>query len=115
MTVAKYHSRKVVTADGQSFDSRREYRRYLQLRELEVAGKIEGLERQCRYGLLPTQRDPETGKALERPVVYIADFVYRTIPGKTLVVEDAKGVRTPEYVIKRKLMLYIHGIQIKEV
>ena len=46
-------------------------------------------------------------------MTYAADFVY-TEDGQT-VVEDAKGVRTKEYIIKRKLMLYIHGIQVKEV
>jgi len=50
---------------------------------------------------------------IERKVSYVADFVYAR--GNELVVEDVKGVRTQEYIIKRKLMLHIHGIRIKEV
>jgi Protein of unknown function (DUF1064) len=50
----------------------------------------------------------------ERAVEYRADFVYRDKVGE-LVVEDAKGVRTKDYVIRRKLMLSVHGIRIREV
>lgn len=48
-----------------------------------------------------------------KSVVYIADFVYDQ--GGVTIVEDAKGMRTPDYIIKRKLMLYVHGVRIKEV
>lgn len=81
------------------------------MRLLERAGAITGLERQKRYELIPSQR--LNGKTVERPVTYIADFVY-TENGRT-VVEDVKGMKTKEYIIKRKLMLYLHGIRIKEV
>ena len=54
------------------------------------------------------------GKVIERAVCYVADFVYKDTEGNT-VVEDTKGVKTPDYTIKRKLMLYIHKIRIKEV
>lgn len=50
---------------------------------------------------------------IERPVYYYADFVYKM--DRQLVVEDVKGYKTPEYVIKRKLMLSVYGIQIHEV
>ena len=53
------------------------------------------------------------GKCVERSVKYKADFFY-TKDGE-LVVEDTKGFRTPDYIIKRKLMLYVHHIRIKEV
>jgi hypothetical protein len=52
------------------------------------------------------------GKLLEREVAYIADFVY-TEDGKRIV-EDSKGFKTKDFIIKRKLMLYMHGIRIKE-
>lgn len=52
---------------------------------------------------------------LERSVKYIADFVYTDKATGQTVVEDTKGVRTKEYIIKRKLMLYLHGIRIKEI
>ena len=107
---AKYGNRKV-TADGQTFDSRKEYRRFCELRLLEKAGEVADLRRQVRFELLPAQRID--GKVVERSVTYIADFVY-TANGQT-VVEDTKGVRTKEYILKRKMMLFFHGIVIKEV
>ena len=65
------------------------------------------------YMILPAQYD-EKGKLVERAVNYIADFTYNDENGLR-VVEDAKGMKTKEYIIKRKLMLHIHGIRIKEV
>lgn len=125
----KYHAEKT-TFDGITFDSKREAYRYLELRVLEKAGKIKKLETQKPYELIPAQWETiETGEVyktgikkgqvktkrvcIEQSVVYIADFVYEE-NGKT-VVEDAKGKRLPEYIIKRKLMLWVHGIRIREV
>ena len=110
--MSKYHSRKT-TIDGITFDSRKEAHRYQELKLLEKAGEIWDLARQVPYILIPAQRDPETGAVLEREVKYIADFVYWDREGYH--VEDAKGVRTKDYVIKRKLMLYRHGLRIEEV
>ena len=56
----------------------------------------------------------ENGNVVERAVKYIADFVYTGEDGKT-VVEDTKGMKTPAYIIKRKLMRWVHSISIKEV
>ena len=123
---SKYHSKKIKAPDGEIFDSRKEYKRWCDLTLLERAGEIKNLQRQVPYLLVPEQRAPSTeiykkgsragqpkpGPVLERKVTYIADFVYE-INGET-VVEDAKGMRTKEYVIKRKLMLYRYGIRIKE-
>ena len=77
-----------------------------------MAGGITDLRRQVPFTLIPSQKGAD-GKVIEYPVKYIADFVY-TENGKT-VVEDVKGYKTPEYIIKRKLMLQVHGIRIKEV
>ena len=107
----KYHARKVIR-DGEAFDSIREYRRFCELCLLEKAGIIAELRRQVRFTLIPSQRG-DNGKVIERPVTYIADFVY-TENGKQIV-EDSKGARTKDYIIKRKLMLWVHGIQIVEV
>ena len=107
---SKYHSRKI-TRDGMTFDSVKEYRRYCELSLLERAGAIADLQRQVKFELIPTQR--VDGKVVERPCSYVADFVYKE-DGKT-VVEDTKGFRTTDYIIKRKLMLKVHGIRIKEV
>lgn len=80
---------------------------------MEKRGEIFGLRLQYEMVLIPAQRD-ESGKLIERAVTYIADFAYLDRDGE-LVVEDAKGVRTPAYIIKRKLCLYMHGIRIREV
>lgn len=106
---SKYGSRKV-TRDGITFDSQKEYRRFCELRLLERAGKVTDLQRQVKFELIPSQRIG--GRVVERACTYIADFVY-TENGKK-VVEDTKGFKTPEYRIKKKIMLWVHGIQIKE-
>ena len=106
---SKYKNERVIASYGE-FDSYKEHRRYLVLLSLERTGRISDLKRQVPYTLIPSQHGQ---KRSERPVKYVADFVY-TKDGKT-VVEDVKGYRTAEYVIKRKLMLYIHGIEIVEV
>ena len=106
MKMNKYGARKVKAPDGQVFDSRKEYQRYGVLRLLERAGKISGLCRQVSYELIPKQDG-------ERACSYIADFRYFDENGK-LVVEDCKGYRTEAYKIKKKLMLWVHGIKIKE-
>jgi Protein of unknown function (DUF1064) len=102
----KYRAEKK-QVNGRVFDSTREANRAIELQWLEQLGEITELQYQVRYTLAPKQPG-------ERAVVYRADFVYRNKAGE-LVVEDAKGVRTPDYVIKRKLMLLVHGIRIREV
>jgi len=117
----KYYSRKV-TRNGVTFDSVKEHRRYCELLLLVKAGAITDLQRQVEFELIPAQREPDTigvrggvkkGKTIEQRCSYVADFVY-TENGKT-VVEDTKGFRTKDYIIKRKLMLWVHGIKIREV
>lgn len=109
--MSKYRAKKI-EADGLTFDSRKEYFRWHELSLLEKAGKITNLKRQVKYELLPSQRGFD-GKVQERPVNYYADFVYEQ-DGETIV-EDTKGVRTTDYIIKRKMMLFFYGIQISEV
>ena len=109
--MSKYHSRKI-TIDNQTFDSMKEFGRWKDLQRLLGAGVITDLKRQVKFELIPSQKN-EFGKVIERPVTYVADFVY-TKNGKQIV-EDVKGFKTKEYVIKRKLMLYVHGIRIHEV
>lgn len=110
----KYHAKKW-ELDGQLFDSHKEARRWQELRYLLRAGVISRLDRQTTFELIPAQKDPVTGKLLERAVIYKADFTYWE-NGK-FVVEDVKSeaTRTREYIIKRKLMLKVHGIRITEV
>ncbi|MDE6802177.1 MAG: DUF1064 domain-containing protein [Muribaculaceae bacterium] len=108
------------TADGHA--SRKEARRARQLKLWEKAGLLSELREQVRYELIPAQygdcgtdlKGRPVRVCLERACSYVADFVYRDTATGQIVVEDTKGVRTPEYVIKRKLMLYVHGIAIRE-
>ena len=121
--MTKYHNRKVKTRDGFVHASIKEGKRWLELQLLERAGQIKDLKRQVKFVLIPSQREEGTigkrggvkqGKLIEHECSYIADFVYiDNETGKT-VVEDAKGVRTKDYIIKRKMMLYKYKIRIKE-
>jgi hypothetical protein len=95
------------------YASAREAKRAAELKLLAAAGEISELREQAPFVLVPAQFD-DAGKLAERACSYIADFVYRDAGGQ-LVVEDAKGMRTPVYVIKRKLMLFIHNIGVREV
>ena len=103
--MSKYGNRRIKAPDGQVFDSVKEFHRWGCLRLLERAGKISDLKRQVKYELIPKQDG-------ERAVHYVADFTYYE-NGK-LVVEDTKGFRTDAYKLKRKLMLWVHHIKIKE-
>lgn len=123
----KYYNVKTKTSDGLVFDSYREAARWEQLILLQKAGNIIELKRQVKYELIPNQYETvekysKTGKRLkdvekliERKVDYIADFVYHDAKTGELIVEDTKGVRTKDYIIKRKLMLLIHGIKVREI
>lgn len=110
MGFVKYHNTKV-KINGEIFDSKKEAARWQELLLLQRAGKISHLNRQVTYELIPSQYID--GKCVERSVKYVADFVYHQ--DGQLVVEDTKGMKTPEYVLKRKLMLSVYGIRIKEV
>ena len=115
----KYGNKKIIV-NGETFDSQKEARRNTTLRQMEQLGMITGLRRQVRFELVPAQKDPETGKVIERAIDYVADFCYQDADGKT-VVEDVKGYRNTAdaayriFVIKRKLMRWIHGIEIREL
>lgn len=109
---SKYGNRKT-TLNGVKFDSHKEAQRYAQLRLLERAGRITNLRCQVKYILIPAQRD-QKGKLLERECSYVADFVYFDLTLGREVVEDAKGYRTDAYKLKKKMMLWFHGIQITE-
>ena len=134
----KYHSKKV-TVNCITYDSKKEMHRHLVLLDMERRGEITDLRRQVKFVLIPAQREPDTtgsrggvrkGKLLERECAYVSDFVYQ-VPthgqevdedghihfwdGWETVVEDTKGVRTKDYIIKRKLMLWVHGIKIAEI
>lgn len=103
--MSKYGNIKTTTSDGITHDSIREANRWCELKLLERAGKISDLQRQVKFELLPKQDG-------ERAVYYIADFVY--VENGREVVEDAKGFRTKEYKLKKRMLLYFKGIKIRE-
>lgn len=104
MSPPKYGNRKVQTEEGW-FDSQREYKRWGELKLLQSAGKISNLRRQVPYELIPKR-----GRL--RAIKFVADFVY-TENGKE-VVEDSKGYRNRLYMLKWRLMEWVHGIEILE-
>lgn len=120
----KYNNSKVVV-DGITFDSRREAKRYRELSLLLRAGEIRNLELQKRFELVPAQfesyerygkrgqRLKDGQRCVELGVTYVADFAYEK-DGKP-VVEDTKGFKTKDFVIKRKLMRWVHGIKVIEI
>lgn len=105
---SKYRAKKTVL-DGIEFDSAKEAKRYAKLRALEEAGKIQDLQLQVPFELLPSF---ECDGVKYRGIKYIADFVYYR-DGKQIV-EDVKGMKTQEYKLKKKLMAYINHINIEE-
>ena len=113
---SKYGNRKC-RRDGITFDSVAEGDRYRQLQLLEKAGEIRDLCRQTKYVLIPAQYRYVDGKKklIEREAYYKADVEYYEVGSGRQIVEDVKGVRTPEYILKRKLMLSEHDIQITEI
>lgn len=102
--MTKYNNHRVQTEDGW-FDSQRELKRWGELKLLERAGNIKNLRRQVPFELIPKR-----GRL--RRIVFIADFVYEE-NGKE-VVEDSKGVRTKVYMLKWRLMEFVHGIEVLE-
>ena len=125
---SKYKNRKKLV-DGIEFDSAKEARRWSELKLLEKAGEISDLRRQVKFVLIESQYEessevyqrgknkgkPKRGKILEHECSYIADFVYTDEKTGKTVVEDTKGFKTKDYIIKRKLLLERYKIRITEV
>ena len=125
---SKYKNRKKLV-DGIEFDSAKEARRWSELKLLEKAGEISDLRRQVKFVLIESQYEessevyqrgknkgkPKRGKLLEHECSYVADFVYIDEKTGKTVVEDTKGFRTKDYIIKRKLLLERYKIRITEV
>lgn len=114
----KYHAKKTG-----KYASRKEARRAILLKSMQREGLISDLREQVPFELIPAQyvecvkdiKGKTVKTLLERACSYVADFVYVDVGTGKTVVEDTKGVRTKEYIIKRKLMLSVHGIRIKEI
>ncbi len=111
---SKYRNKKTLI-DDIAFDSKKEAMRYCELKLLVKSGDVTDLELQKTYELIPKQK-LSSGKA-ERACKYVADFCF-IMDGK-VVVEDVKGMKRGQaydlFTIKRKLMKFIHGIEVIEI
>lgn len=120
---SKYGNKKA-KASGKVFDSRTERSRYYTLQVLEKAGEISDLRLQVPFEVIPAiyetvevqlkTKVKQVRKLVQRATHYVADFVYKDKDGN-VVVEDSKGFRTKEYLLKKKMMRAFLGITIKEV
>lgn len=121
----KYNNKKI-EADGVVYDSKREYERWLILKEAEKQGIITDLQRQVKFELIPAvieeyvvhlkTKDKIKTRVLQRPITYTADACY--YKDGEYVVEDLKvspKVKTDKYILKNKMMFALKGIRIKEV
>lgn len=102
---SKYHAKKTVV-DGITFDSKKEAKRYLELKAMEKVGSIQNLQLQVPFILIEKSK-------YGRSIKYVADFVYYNKNGSK-VVEDVKGVKTPVYKLKKRLMAEKYGIIVLE-
>lgn len=118
----KYGAKKTYIGN-EKFDSQREANRYYELRIMEKAGIIQNLKRQVPFELTPTVREPDTigprggvkkGKVILEKSDYIADFTYTDTATGKFIVEDVKGYKTPEYILKKKFLYQLKGILIHE-
>ena len=124
MRFSKYQNKKT-EVDGLVFDSKKEAKYYLVLKQRLNDGEIDNLRMQVPYELIPAvwktevkhlkTKDKEVRKQVQRAVHYVADFVYTDVHTGDEVVVDTKGFRTKEYILKRKMMLAFKGISIVEV
>lgn len=111
----KFNAQKV-ELDGMTFDSKKEHRRYIELKAMQQSGEITRLEHHTRFELAPKTK-LEGEKRAKPAVRYFADFTYYNDDGK-YIVEDVKSAATrklPSYRTKKHLMKTVHGIDIKEV
>ncbi|MDL2276355.1 DUF1064 domain-containing protein [Breznakia sp. OttesenSCG-928-G09] len=111
MGYSKYRAKKTVV-DGITFDSKAEARHYQELKLLERAGLIKELELQPKYELQPSFK--KNGKTV-RAINYVADFRYFDVRENKTIVVDVKGMKTPVYELKKKMVEYRYGVDIKEV
>ena len=108
---SKYGNQKAVI-DGIKFDSRREGKRYVELKLLENQGIIHCLKLQVPFELAPAVIINGRKKP---PLRYVADFMYFLADDLKYTIEDVKGVKTALYICKRHLMKSVHNIDIVEI
>lgn len=109
----KYFNKKVIV-DGIKFDSKKEAKRYTELKILKKAGLIKELELQKVFEIQPKYRNNKGDNI--RAITYKADFFYYDIKREQYIVEDTKGYRTDVYKLKKKLFEYQYpNLTIKEI
>lgn len=106
----KYKAVKIDDVTFGKFDSKREYLRFLYLRDLLNKNQILNLKRQVPYTLIPAQK--KNGKVIYRECTYISDFEY-DLPTGEHIVEDVKGMVLPIFKLKQKLMYYLYKIEVQ--
>ncbi|HCU74676.1 MAG TPA: hypothetical protein DGS69_03440 [Acinetobacter baumannii] len=102
--------------DGMTFDSTKEYKRYIELKALQQRGEIKELQHHTKFELAPKTK-LEGEKRAKPALRYFADFTYYLINGE-FIVEDVKSVATrklPSYRNKKHLMKTVHGIDVREI
>jgi len=102
---SKYNNKKTVV-DGITFDSMKEARRYTELKLMEKGKAIYDLMIQPKFPIIVSG---------VKVCTYIADFAYRDKATSVTIIEDVKGVKTPVYNLKKKLMKAVHDIEVTEI
>jgi len=105
-----------VELDGMTFDSKKEHRRYIELKAMQQRGEIRDLKHHTKFELAPKTKI-EGEKRAKPALRYFADFTYYRITGE-FVVEDVKSVATRKlasYRNKKHLMKTVHNIDVREV
>lgn len=121
----KYKNKKV-EIDGILFDSTKEGKRYLVLKQALDKGEIQNLQLQVKYELIPSikeeyvehlkTKDKIKTRTLQLPITYTCDFQY--IKDGEIVVEDVKAspkMLPKEFILKEKLMFWKYRIKIRKV
>lgn len=107
----KYRN-QITEVDGRKFHSKKEAKRYQELKLLERGGLITNLQCQPRFEIVIDAKQVRYAES-KRPMFYVADFSY--FDKQNFVVEDVKGMKTPDYKIKRALVEHIYGFTIREL
>ena len=111
----KFNAQKV-EMDGMTFDSKKEHKRYIELKSMQQRGEIRDLQHHTKFELAPKTK-LEGEKRAKPALRYFADFTYYIITGE-YIVEDVKSAATRKlasYRTKKHLMSTVHGISITEV
>ncbi|MDA3500743.1 DUF1064 domain-containing protein [Acinetobacter sp. AOR34_HL] len=111
----KFNAQKI-ELDGMTFDSKKELKRYIELKAMQQRGEIFGLEHHTKFELAPKTK-LEGEKRAKPALRYFADFTYYNTQGE-YIVEDVKSAATRKlasYRNKKHLMKTVFNIDVREV